>query len=393
MTPIEFNPSDNSYVDHELSVNLDSTEAFEGPEKLLEIWFYPNLENIPSGSKTLRSISFDLWSQILDLVNCKILSIKSSKYLHAFLLSESSLFVYDHKLVLKTCGTTTTLYSLNAIFQLVKKELNWDFVIDGHKQPYKVFYSRRAFMFPHMQKPIHKKWSSEVDYLNEFFTNGSQYVIGRIDNSQWHLYVTNSEAEQAYFNAEHMDYDETFEVLMTGIAADKARDFVTSRKPGFEIEGNQDLGHFLGMSTSNNTGLNNIYEGDIQDTIIHDAFSFTPCGYSSNTILDDKYYYSLHVTPEKGWSYASFESNVDTKKLNTDNIEILSKILKIFNPDKFQVTLFKNLNDDGSELFSLTSLQGYNKIDRIVYDLGHYQLLYLSFEKDPNTLINGLSIS
>ncbi|KAH3680625.1 hypothetical protein WICPIJ_008196 [Wickerhamomyces pijperi] len=388
MTPIEFNPSDNSYVDHELSVNLDSTEAFEGPEKLLEIWFYPNLEDVPAGSKTLRSISFDLWSQILDLVNCKILSIKSSKYMHAFLLSESSLFVYDHKLVLKTCGTTTTLYSLNAIFQLVKKELNWEFVLGGAQQPYKVFYSRRAFMFPDKQKSIHKNWSSEVEYLNEFFTNGSQYLIGRIDNSQWHLYITDSNKEEPV-----VDYDETFEVLMTGIPADKARDFVTSRKPGFEIDGNQDLGHFLGISTSNNTGLNNIYEGDIQDTIIHDAFSFTPCGYSSNTILDDKYYYTLHVTPEKGWSYASFESNVNTKRFNTNNIEILTKVLKIFNPDKFQLTLFKNLNYTESELFSLTSLNGYNKIDRIVYDLGHYQLLYLSFEKDPNTLINGLSIA
>lgn len=364
MTPVTYAGA-NSYVDHELSVNLDSSEAFEGPEKLLEIWFFGDKSDIPTGSKTLRSISHADWAQLLDLVNCKTLSIKSSDCMDAFLLSESSLFVYDHKLILKTCGTTTTLFCLEYLFQLLLKELQWDFV---HKQPLKVFYSRRAFMFPEKQRSIHKNWNDEVDYLNKFF-EGSHYLIGRIDNSHWHLYVS--------VNGEDRAKDETFEVLMTGIDHGKAEQFVSSRKPGFEIGPEHDLGHFLGSSTSNNTGLNNLY-----NTVdIHDSFSFTPCGYSSNSILNEDSYYTLHVTPERDWSYASFESNVDPARYNLSNIDILFKVLAVFKPAKFQLTLFSNGDGESfNTLFKLDKLPHYKKLDKVLYDLNGYSLLYISFE-------------
>lgn len=358
----------NSYVDHELSVNLDSTEAFEGPEKLLEIWFYPDAGSIPDANKSLRSISHDDWSAILDLVNCKILSIKSSDHLDAFLLSESSLFVYDHKLILKTCGTTTTLFCLDALFQLLLKELGWDFV---SKQPLRVFYSRRAFMFPERQRSIHKNWQDEVDYLNQYFKGSSHYVIGRIDNSHWHLYVATNGEDQG------SDDDETFEVLMTGIDHSKAEQFITSRKPGFEIDPKHDLGHFMGSSTSNNTGLNSLY-GVKQ---IHDAFSFTPCGYSSNSILNEDSYYTLHVTPERDWSYASFESNVNPALYNLTNVDILLKVLQVFQPRHFQMTLFANGNGESlNKLFALDQLPKYKKLDKVLYDLKGYTLLYISYE-------------
>lgn len=354
----------NSYVDHELSVNLDSTEAFEGPEKLLELWFYDEGQ-VPS-DKTLRSISHAHWGEILDLVSCKILSIRSSDKVDAFLLSESSLFVYDHKLILKTCGTTTTLFCLERLFQILLRELGWDFLT---KQPRKVFYSRRAFMFPDKQRSIHKNWNDEVDYLNKYF-QGSAYLIGRIDNSHWHLYV-------GVQGVDDSSRDETFEVLMTGINPRLAEQFATSRKPGFEIDSHDDLGHFLGSSTSNNTGLNNLYN----QCDIHDAFSFTPCGYSSNTIMAEDSYYTIHVTPERDWSYASFESNVDPRKYGLSNAEVLLKVLKVFQPAHFQLTLFSAGDSDNfGQLFKLDTVPNYKKLDKALYDLNGYSLLYASFE-------------
>ncbi|CDR41411.1 CYFA0S07e01772g1_1 [Cyberlindnera fabianii] len=383
MTPITYHAGDDAFIDHELSVNLDSTEAFEGPEKLLEIWFFNHDRELPD-HKSLRSISHNQWSQLLDLVNCKILSIKSSSKVDAFLLSESSLFVYDHKLILKTCGTTTTLLCLDMLFQLVQRELGWDFLING-KQPAKVFYSRRAFMFPEKQRSIHKNWDNEVEYLNQYFTNGSHYLIGRIDNSHWHLYTTTGITTASTSGTD----DETFEILMTEISADKAEQFVTSRKPGFEIDEEHDLGHFLGHSTSNNTGLNNLYN-TVQ---IHDAFSFTPCGYSSNSILDEDKYYTLHVTPEKDWSYASFETNVDATKFGLTNVEILYKVLEIFKPHKFQFTFFANGDSENMKaLRKLDSLKGYKKVDKILYDLDDYQLMYVSFQLCESEMINRLTI-
>lgn len=388
MTPVTFNAGENAYIDHELSINLDSTEAFEGPEKLLEIWFYDSVKDIPT-EKTLRSIPFDDWSKILDLVNCKVLSIKSSNKLDAFLLSESSLFVFDHKLILKTCGTTTTLHCLSSLFEMVKNQLGWDFENSHEKfELAKVFYSRRSFMFPAKQKSIHKNWKDEVDYLNQFFDNGSHYLIGRIDNNHWHLYTTvPSIGKNTVHHNEELD--QTFEILMTELSPDRALQFHTSRKPGFEIDENSDLGHFLGHSTSNNTGLNNLY-GSVDE---HDAFAFTPCGYSSNSILDQDSYYTLHVTPEKDWSYASFESNVNPYKYGLDNVDVLYRVLNVFKPHKFQFTLFSsNFGKDFEALKRFDNIKGYKKVDKILYDLENYQLLYVSYQIDEAELINGLSI-
>lgn len=388
MTPVIFNAGENAFIDHELSVNLDSTEAFEGPEKLLEIWFYQSEKDIPN-DKSLRSISFDDWDKILDLVNCKVLSIKSTSKLDAFLLSESSLFVYDHKLILKTCGTTTTLHCLSSLFEIVKNQLGWDFLNANDKlEPAKVFYSRRSFMFPLKQKSIHKNWTDEVDYLNQFFENGSHYLIGRIDNNHWHLYTTEPTSNKTTIHDDE-ELDETFEILMTELSPDRALQFHTSRKPGFEIDEQHDLGHFLGHSTSNNTGLNNLYNHVDE----HDAFAFTPCGYSSNSILNEDSYYTLHVTPEKDWSYASFETNVNPLKYGLNNVDVLYKVLNIFKPQKFQFTLFSSgLGKDFQALRKLDHIKGYKKVDKILYDLDNYQLLYVSYQIDEAEMMNGLSI-
>ncbi len=58
------------------------------------------------------------------------------------MLSESSLFTYPHKLVLKTCGTTALLRCLPLLLVLTK---SYDMSIDW------VGYSRKDFRYPEMQ--------------------------------------------------------------------------------------------------------------------------------------------------------------------------------------------------------------------------------------------------
>ncbi|CAL9731957.1 S-adenosylmethionine decarboxylase proenzyme [Monosporozyma unispora] len=390
--------TNHSYVDHQLSATLDSTEAFEGPEKLLEIWFYPQPNEIPTNDKgeklTLRSIPVEKWVSILNLVKCEILSIKSTPLMDAFLLSESSLFVYDHRLTLKTCGTTTTLFCLPYLFEVVKNDLGWDFRNLGEDKmsPFKVFYSRRAFMFPSKQKSIHKNWADEVEYLNKFFCNGKAYVVGRYDERKhWNLYVTDTRTDIGPISA---DDDETLEILMTGLNHDCADQFVSNRivnneqkitdkKPEDDAD---DEGHLLGYNMTKKTGLDNIYLNDSKSAFHHDAFAFSPCGYSSNMILDNQYYYTLHITPEKGWSYASFESNVPVSKIShdkQDNVDVLMKVLDVFKPDEFCLTFFSKTesNINLQKLLAISKLiPHYKKKDKIVYDLEDYQLLFIRFE-------------
>lgn len=418
----------DSYVDHELSANLDSTFAFEGPEKLLEIWLWPNEEEARFNSMKsdgLRSFPLDEWIKVLDLVNCKILSMKSSKYMDAYLLSESSLFVFPHKIILKTCGTTTTLFCIEKLFEEIREFVNTQMI---SKDIFKVFYSRRSFMFPERQQNIHRDWKNEIKLLNQFFINGKSYIVGDFtSDDHWYLYTGGKKSEDidndtdSIENVKRSTKDQTFEVLMTDLDQTQCEHFVTSRKPGYEslvqngVE-EDDLGHEFGMKTLESTKLNSIFDHvSSLDTkhlpspklegsetgenlepfnFIHDAFSFSPCGYSSNSISSNNggYYYTLHITPEAGWSYASFETNYPFSS-NADGVcitEVLFKILKIFKPGKFSVTLINEVDNSEDELqlnklFScdkfLTKLN-YKKNERIVYDLeSNYKLLYLNFEK------------
>ncbi|SCU92072.1 LAMI_0E08658g1_1 [Lachancea mirantina] len=394
-----------TYIDRELSQSLNSTDSFEGPEKLLEIWFYPDVESIPNSGKTLRSIPFENWVEILQLVKCQVLSMNRSEKLDAYLLSESSLFVFDHKLTLKTCGTTTTLFCLEALFALVKQVLGWSFENGLKMNPYKVFYSRRCFMFPAKQSWIHRNWNDEVNFLDRFFWHGKNYLVGRLDQANhWNLYVTDSNQDlKTRELSDETDEDETLEILMTGLKPNKAQQFVIGNRedrPPQSEEPEKDPGHVLGAEITRTTKLDRVYDcggGDSDQqqqqsrnlSLREDSFAFSPCGYSSNVIVDGQYYYTLHVTPEDGWSYASFESNVPANLISQgrqDQVNVIRHVLDTFQPSEFCLTFFARdtANENFYKLVKLCdNIPNYVKKDKIIYDLDEYQLLYLRFSARP----------
>lgn len=79
-------------INKEATIDLDSSNAFEGPEKLLEVWFSASATDLPgqAGPLGLKKVSADTWKEMLDLVNCKVLSVIESEHVDAYLLSESS---------------------------------------------------------------------------------------------------------------------------------------------------------------------------------------------------------------------------------------------------------------------------------------------------------------
>lgn len=72
---------------------------FEGPEKLLEIWFEPSPptsegENVSETGDTpqkpgrvgLRTVDRAVWEEMLDIVKCKVLSVVYGNEMDAYLL-------------------------------------------------------------------------------------------------------------------------------------------------------------------------------------------------------------------------------------------------------------------------------------------------------------------
>jgi S-adenosylmethionine decarboxylase len=91
----------------------------------------------------LRALSRKKLDYICSLVNCTILSKTSNEYFDAYVLSESSLFVYPQKLLMKTCGTTTLLNCLSTVVQ---------YAAECSLEVEELFYSRQKFIFPDKQK-------------------------------------------------------------------------------------------------------------------------------------------------------------------------------------------------------------------------------------------------
>jgi len=68
------------------------SSQFEGPEKLLEIWFAPSPTDVESaaaaeGSKCgLRKVDRAAWEDMLEIVKCKVLSVIEGSDMDAYLL-------------------------------------------------------------------------------------------------------------------------------------------------------------------------------------------------------------------------------------------------------------------------------------------------------------------
>ena len=73
---------------------------------------------------------------------CCIVSHRANEDFDAYVLSESSLFVYPERLTLKTCGTTQLLAAVPLLLQLAE---SLDMCACRTK------YSRASFLFPEKQ--------------------------------------------------------------------------------------------------------------------------------------------------------------------------------------------------------------------------------------------------
>ncbi|KAM0748358.1 S-adenosylmethionine decarboxylase [Meredithblackwellia eburnea MCA 4105] len=458
-------------LDSQISILSDSSPGpFEGPEKLLELWFAPSEQHVQDSNFPirghrrgndkwigLRQVAKDVWDSMLDEVQCKVLSVIEGEEVDAYLLSESSMFVWPHKLILKTCGTTTLLLGLPTLLRIASETC-------GFHGVWRCFYSRKTFMFPDRQKGPHKDWNQEMSFLDKIFEDSSAYTVGRMNGDHWLLYLTppRSDVLQPYalassslirpqspsndladlsatlstsaslvssspsflngpppsvlqrqrqrpeFPSSPEHPDQTLEILMSRLHPSACASFyhpdssptTPYTSPLFGDDPLNGDAHALGAALTKRLGIDALLPNATVD-----SFLFSPCGYSSNAVLNDRYA-TIHVTPEVDYSYASFETNfVPTKSLQG----LVMDVLKIFRPAKFSVTLFVSAEEEEDEgsgaggggggggaagvvtplaesskmLATLRDLElvGYTRKDRIVYEFEGYSLVYAVFEE------------
>lgn len=74
------------------NVDVSATSPFEGPEKLLEIWFAPSPADVPdasiatNGKFGLRKVPRHVWEDMLAIVKCQVLSVIEGSEMDAYLL-------------------------------------------------------------------------------------------------------------------------------------------------------------------------------------------------------------------------------------------------------------------------------------------------------------------
>ncbi|KAL1195608.1 S-adenosylmethionine decarboxylase proenzyme 4 [Cardamine amara subsp. amara] len=289
-----------------------AVSGFEGFEKRLELRFFDD-DNNPMG---LRLIDFESLDQVLNEVQCTVVSAVANRSFDAYVLSESSLFVYPTKIIIKTCGTTQLLKSIRPLIHLAR---NLGLTLRACR------YSRGSFIFPKAQPFPYTSFKDEVIVVEESLPKSLCYrkasVITPSNNPSraWHVFTASADVES----------DEpvvVVEVCMTELDRVNALSFF--RRKGDE-KYNSDS---AGKEMTRLSGIDMINA----NTFICD-FAFDPCGYSMNGVDGDRYS-TIHVTPEDGFSYASFECGLSLYDDGHNDIsEVLSRAIDVFRPSDVSI--------------------------------------------------------
>jgi S-adenosylmethionine decarboxylase len=319
-------------------MDRDYTGMFEGPEKNLEVVFRKiDDAHIDSsvgelcGTETagpiqrigLRRLDRDDLDLICARARCTILSSISNEYLDAYVLSESSLFVYPYMLVLKTCGTTTLLRCIATLIDLGRKlglEIDW------------VGYSRKNFNFPGDQAFPHQSFHQELDYLYGHRNlserlDGNGYTLGPVNGDHWFVFVADHTLRSKSLE---IDTDRVLNIMMFDIDESVSKLFYYEEyERNVEGEDKDEEVRRISREQTAASGINALCPGAIID-----PRAFEPCGYSMNAALF-RSYTTIHITPESGSSYVSFETNQKVASYKS----LISNVIRTFRPKRFVMTL------------------------------------------------------
>lgn len=310
-----------------MGVSMALPRFFEGPEKKLELVV---TEDFPS----LRSLGDQMWQRVVRSAGAKVLSVLRSEQCDGYLLSESSLFVFDDWFVMITCGRTTLVNAVEEILHSIPPEAVAFMV-----------YERKNEHYPERQPTT---FYDDARRLQSMLP-GRAIRLGDEHGHYIQMFHTTRP-----FHPETTD--PTLEVLMHAIDPEVAERFVArSEQRHTEMAASLGIDSILpGFTTSEHV--------------------FKPVGYSLNALKGPEYY-TVHVSPEETGSYVSFETNHDFRSRPSD---LVGALVELFQPRAFDVLTF--LPDGDARL----SIAGYLLGDHVVDMLGGYQVSYFQYFVPPS---------
>lgn len=301
---------------------MSTPTFFEGPEKKVELV-------VVEGHASLRSLGDVFWHEVVAAADAQVLSKLEGSACDAYLLSESSLFVYDGYLTMITCGQTRLVNAVRVILERI-----------GADKVALLMYERKNEHFPDRQ---HSTFYDDATALRTLVP-GEALRFGDEHDHHVHLFHTTA----AY--GVHAPDDTTLEILMHGLAPEVADRFVGASAKS-------------GQTIANAHGFDDLLPG-----FAIDEHAFTPAGYSMNALRDSDHY-TVHVTPEQLGSYVSFETNLDFRGRFR---EIVQGVTDIFQPRSFDVMAFTPAD---SAKLSL-SLPGFQTKDRVLTRVHGYEIRF-----------------
>ena len=249
---------------------------FEGSEKKAEIIIDATQISL------IADLEENFWQALVQCCNAKILSTIENKDCKAFLLSESSLFVWHDRLLIITCGNTRLVHSVEYFIQQV-----------GMSKIQQITYQRKNEYFAHAQL---SSFGDDIALLGQY-VKGQSFRFGELDGH--HNYIFNQDTN---FNL-HQE-DKSYELIAYQICQ-KASDKLTT----LGLAANE-IREFL--------QLDRLLAGYILDD-----FVFEPFGYSINAIKG-MHYLTIHITPQASSSYVSIQANINLIALAPDFLRILA---------------------------------------------------------------------
>jgi S-adenosylmethionine decarboxylase len=201
-----------------------------------------------------------------------------------------------------------------------------------------VGYSRKNLLFPNAQLWPHSNFGDEIKYIQSHAKlqdrlQGTGHILGPITGDHWFVYVADHPRARA--TRKNFYHRPRSPRLLPDTIDEEPSTERTINLMMFDMDPEVSELFFkrtceTGKEMTAKTGIATLCPGA---TI--DETAFTPCGYSMNAILHDAYF-TIHVTPEKECSYASFETNTSLRNYSS----MVRNVLTVFRPKRFVLTMF-----------------------------------------------------